>query len=236
MLLLKSAFTLTMHCSGQAAECGVRESQGVNKESMDKLLYQFVENLSVGDLWYGFLMLGVFYILKKEPFKILAHFSEKKTKDLSQAHELLETGKLSKDANSLLQEHIEQELFAKYYGIRAGKDMRSALLKFYSKNQSKIGWQDLRRAYPSIYLDGTKVKAKIKWWEHPMRWFVTFTSWGVGVYATVVVVAAAVSRPENQLQFFGLSIMAILLLALALFFSTLNWPYHSARKVAEGEN
>lgn len=106
--------------------------------------------------------------------------SAKKTKDLSQAHELLENGKLSKGANSLIQEHIEQELFAKYYGIRAGRDMRSALLEFYNKNQSKIGWHDLRRAYPYIYLDGTKVKAKIKWCEHPSRWFVTFTSWSVG--------------------------------------------------------
>ncbi|WP_022966491.1 hypothetical protein [Denitrificimonas caeni] len=203
---------------------------------MDKLLYQFIENLSAGDLWYGFLMLGVFYILKKEPFKVFTHFSEKKTKDLSQAQALLESGKLSKDADNLLQEHIEQELFVKYYGIRAGKEMRSALLKFYNKNQAEIGWHDLRRAYSSIYLDGTKVKVNIKWWEHPMRWLVTAISWSIGAYAIFVLIVAAVARTENQLHFFGLSIMAIFLLVLALFFSSLNWPYHSARKVLAGQN
>ena len=109
--------------------------------------------------------------------------------------------------------------------------MRAALLKFYNKNEVKVGWHDLRRAYPSIYLDGAKIKVNINWWDHVMRWLVTVISWGIGVYAIFVLVAAAIIRVENQLHFFGLSIVAIFLLMLALFFSCLNWPYHSARKI-----
>ena len=203
---------------------------------MDKLLNQFVEYHNAGNLWIGFLMLGVFYILKKKPFKIFTYFTDKKTKDISQAHALLESNKLSKDIDELLQEYIEWELFVKYYGISAAKQMRSALLGFYSKNQKKVGWHDLRRAYTYIYLDGTNVKVNIKWWQCPMRWVVTFISWSISLYAFVFLVGGVLKMTANPLHFYGLSIMAFFLLVLAMLFSSLNWPYHSARKISEGQN
>lgn len=200
---------------------------------MGELIQGFIDNLNAGDVWYGFLMLAVFYILKKEPFKVFAHFSEKKDNDLSQAQSLLASDKLSNDTDELLREHVEREVFSKYYGIRAGKEMRAAMLKCFKKNENEIGWHDLRRAYPYIKLDERVLKVSLRWWDHVMRWLVTGLSWLMGAYAILVLVVAVVSRAEDQLQFFGLTIMAIFLLALAVFFSTLNWPFHSARKISQ---
>lgn len=106
---------------------------------MNKLIEQFVANLSAGDIWAGFLMLAIFYILKKEPFKVFTHFNDQKIKDIDQAKSLLESEKLGEESNELLREHLENYAFKKYYGINANKDMRSALLKFYQKHQNTVG-------------------------------------------------------------------------------------------------
>lgn len=198
---------------------------------MNKLIDEFVTNLGAGDIWVGFLMLAIFYILKKEPFKVFTYFSEQKSKDIDQAKALLESEKLCKESNELLREHLEHYTFHKYYGISANKDMRSALLKFYQKHQDVIGWHDLRRAFPYTRPCGTSIKVKISWYNHLSRWSVTLLSWFMGLYSILIIAVTFISKTDNGLQFFALTGLSVFLLITALFFSTLNWPYHSAIKI-----
>lgn len=198
---------------------------------MNKLIEEFVANLSTGDVWVGFLMLAIFYILKKEPFKVFSHFSEQKIKDIDQAKALLESEKLGKESNELLKEHLEHYTFRKFYGISANTTMRSALLKFYQKHQDVIGWNDLRRAFPFTRLCGSSIKVEISWYNHISRWSVTLLSWFMGLYSLLIITVTFLSKTENQLQFFALTALSTFLLVTALFFSSLNWPYHSAVKI-----
>lgn len=199
---------------------------------MDALLQFFTTNVTTGKVWIAFMFLAIYYILKKEPFKIFAHLSEKKEKEHEFAKELLESEKLGKDANEFLREHLERIAFRKYYGIQADPEMRSALLKFYKKHQRSLGWHDLRRAYPNIRLDGSKIAANLNWTDHAFRWLVSGLCYVVGAYALFVIgFATAISSQLSRLEFFGLTVAALVLLMVAVFFSSLNWPYHSTRRV-----
>jgi len=198
---------------------------------VNKLIEQFIVNLSVGDIWVGFLMLAIFYVLKKEPFKVFTHFSEQKNRDIEQAKSLLESEKLGKDSNELLREHLENYAFKKFYGINANKEMRASLLKFYQKHQRQVGWHDLRRAYSYIKPNEPSIKVELSIGDHIGRWAVTGLSWIIGLYALLIIVLAFISKAENQIQFVALTALSVALLFAAMLFSSMNWPYHSALKI-----
>lgn len=199
---------------------------------MDALLQFFVANVTTDKMWIAFLFLAIYYILKKEPFKVFAHFSERREKEHELAKELLESGKLGKDANEFLREHLERVAFSKYYGIQADPEMRGTLLKFYKKNQRVLGWHDLRRAYPNIRLVNSKITAQLSWLDHVFRWVVSGLCYVASVYALFVIGFAITTLGKlTKPQFFGLTVAALLLLLVAVFFSSLNWSYHSTRRV-----
>lgn len=200
---------------------------------MNTLIDQFISNLNTGDIWAGFLMLAIFYVLKKEPFKIFAHYNEKRIKDIDQAKSLLESDKLGKESNELLREHLEHYSFQKFYGISANKDMRSTLLKFYQKHQDTIGWSDLKRAYSFIKPEGPSIRVKLSLGNHLGRWAVTSFSWFIGLYSLLIIILAFISKPESQLQFIALTFLSVALLVAAMLFSSMNWPYHSALKIQD---
>ncbi len=198
---------------------------------MNKLIDHLIESVNLGNIWVGFIMLAIIYVLKKEPFKIFAHFSERKSKDIDQALNLLESEKLTKESNELIKEYIEKYTFKKYYGIYANKEMRSALLKFYQKHQNDISWYDLKIAYSLYKLDGSKIKIILNWKNHLGRWSVTILSWFVSLFALLVIVIAFFTYTENQLKFVGLTFSSLLLFVGALLFSSLNESYHSVKKI-----
>jgi hypothetical protein len=198
---------------------------------METLVQYFTNHIGTDKIWTAFLLLAIYYILKKEPFKVFAHFSDKKDKEHELAKELLQSEKLGKEANDFLREHLEKTAFRRYYGIYADPEMRSALIKFYKKHQRELGWHDLRRAYPNIKLVGTKVTAQLQWFEHLLRWMVTGMCYLIGAYALFVMVYAIVVGSSNKAQFFALTLAALVLLLATMFFSSLNWAYHSTRRV-----
>ncbi|MGS3149722.1 hypothetical protein ACB268_02605 [Aeromonas sanarellii] len=106
---------------------------------MDSLLQYFTNTIGTDKIWVGFLLLAIYYILKKEPFKIFAHFSDRKDKEHELAKALLESGKLGKEANDFLREHLEKIAFHRYYGIYADSDMRSALGKVRISGEILLG-------------------------------------------------------------------------------------------------
>lgn len=198
---------------------------------MTPLIEEFIKNLNTGDIWLGFLVLAVFYVLKKEPFKVFTHFSEQKNKDIEQARILLESERLTKESNKLLREHIETYAFKKYYGIHANREMRIALLNFHQKYQNDIGWYDLKRAFPYINLNGSKVAITLTWQNHLGRFLVTGLSWFIGLYSGLIMVLAFLARNESPTQFTLLTFLSLILLGAAMFFSSINLPYHSANKI-----
>lgn len=200
---------------------------------MNNLINEFIQNINAGNLWVGFLVLAIFYIIKKEPFKIFTHLSKQKIKDIDQAKSLLEIEKLSKKSNELIREHIESYAFKKYYGINTHKKMRETLLNFHQKHQDKISWIELKRAFQYIELEDSKIKIVLKWHSQAGSWVISILSWVIALYSLSVIVLAFLIRSGTPLQFFTLTFLALLLLASSLFFSSLDWPYKSAIKIKE---
>lgn len=199
---------------------------------MNKLIEQFIVNWGTGGVWVCFLMLVIFYILKKEPSKFFAQINEQRSKNIDQAKNLLECEKLSKESNQLIQEYIENYAFKKYYyGINANKKMRDALRKFYQKHQADIEWYELKRAYPYIRRKGSRIKVKLTRRDRLSRISTIVISWFIGMYSLLVFTVAVLYKSKNIQDFFSFTLMAFVLFVAALFYSTINWPYQSAIKI-----
>jgi len=94
------------------------------------------------------------------------------------------------------------------------------------------GGTSLRRSYPNIRLVGTKVTAQLRWFDHMLRWMVTGMCYVIGAYALFVMAYAIfVVGTANKVQFFALTAAALVLLLATMFFSSMNWAYHSTRRV-----
>lgn len=199
---------------------------------MEKLAEFFVENATTDKVWLAFLILAIYYILKKEPFKVFEYFSQRRAKEHTLAKELIESGKLTKEANEFLRDHLEHYAFKRYYGVSADAEMRNALLKFQRKHQREISWSQVRPAYPNIKLIEGNIEAHLEPLDHLSRWSVSVLCWLTGGYAGFVLLVAIYSALQgNGLQFLGLAVVALLLLLAAVLFSSLNWSYHNTRKV-----
>ena len=74
---------------------------------MDELIKYFTTNLTGDKVWLGLACLVIFYIIKKEPLKVIAHFSEKRIKELEFAKVLLDSKTLGDEANQFIKEHLE---------------------------------------------------------------------------------------------------------------------------------
>lgn len=199
---------------------------------MDQLIEYFIKYATSDKIWTAFIALGIYYILKKEPFKVFEYISQKREREHALARELLESGKLSKETNEFLRERLEYFAFKRYYGISTDPEMRCALIKFQKKHQRNLKWSQIRRAYPNINLNDGKIEVDLPLKDHVLRWLVTILCWLVGIYATIVIALAIYGVSElSTLQFFGLTTAALILLLTAMLFSSLNWPYHDAKKI-----
>lgn len=199
---------------------------------MEKIIELSLQNLNTGNLWIAFLALAVFYILKKEPFKIYEYISQKRDNEHNLAKELLESEKLTKEGNDFLREYLEYSAFKRYYGISADYEMRSALIKFHKKHQRNIKWIHIQRAFFNIKLNGSKIETHLNLFEHIQRWLVTIVSAITGSYSVYMIGVAIFYSKELALnQFLSFTTAALILLILSVYFATLNWSYHATKKI-----
>lgn len=204
---------------------------------MEKIIELSLQNLNTGNLWVAFLALAIFYILKKEPFKIYEYLSQKRDNEHNFAKELLESEKLTKEGNDFLREHLERSAFKRYYGINADNEMRSALIKFHKKHQRDIKCIHIQRAFFNIKLNSSKIEAHLNLFEHIQRWLVTIVSAITGSYSIYMIGLAIYYSKEIALrQFLGFTVAALILLILSVYFATLNWSYHATKKIIKLSN
>lgn len=198
---------------------------------MEALIQYFVANLDKG-LWTAFLTLAVYFVLKKEPFKLITYYTDRKDKHYDFARTLLDNDKITAEAREFLRESLEKGAFLRYYGITADSQMRIGLLELHKKHVQIFNWTHIRRAYPYIRLKEGHITIEVRWHDHALRWIVTALSIFAASYSILVILIAVLSRSKaNSLQFLGLMGSSLLLLVAAMCFASLNWPYHAARRI-----
>jgi len=198
---------------------------------MEALVQYFVNNVDKG-LWTGFLALAVYFVLKKEPFRLITYYTDRRDKHHEFARSLLDSNKLSEEANSFLRESLEKTAFFRYYGIRADSRMRSGLIALHERYQDKFTWVHIRRAYPYLRLIEEQIAVEVRWFDHALRWVVTALSFFTGVYSLIAIVVATITHKGlGTYQFLGMTVFSFLLLGGAVYFAALNWPYHAACRI-----
>ena len=198
---------------------------------MEALVQYFLSNVDKG-LWTGFLALAVYFVLKKEPFRLVTYYVDRRDKHHEFARTLLDSNKLTEEANSFLRESLEKTAFSRYYGIRADARMRTGLIAIHEQHQDKITWVHIRRAYPYLRLMQGHVAVELRWFDHALRWLVTTLSFFTGAYSLLAIAVAVIGHKElGMSKFLGMTIFSFLLLGAAVYFAALNWPYHAALRV-----
>ena len=185
---------------------------------------------SVEKSWVAALLFFGFCLYKMDFVRIILNYSETRGKKHDLAMSLLGSKMLGVDANAFLREHLERSSFLCYYGIDACYEMRSAIFSFQAKSQGRISWRCLRLAYPSIRLNGSNLSVTLKFRDHVLRWVVTVFSFLVCVFS-VILAFIAVDRSDGSWLSVFLATCVFVYFAVAMFLFSLNWPYHSAKKV-----
>lgn len=199
-----------------------------------KAIEEILKVVNAGNVWIGFLIFFVVYILKKEPFKVIVHLAEKRDKEFDFVKGLLESDKLGKEAADLLREYLERESFKRMFGVSPERDMRAAVHKFHQKYHSKIKWVEIQRAFPYFRLDGSKLTVKLGKADAVMAFITTALSVIVGAFSLfVIVVSLYWAKVDESSKWIVLSMFGSILLLASMVFSSLNWPYSGAKKIKE---
>lgn len=198
---------------------------------MEQLLQTFIGSFDKG-VWTGFVALAVYLLLKNEPFKLVAYYNDRRDKKHDFVRSLLDSGKLSDEANYIICDQLENAVFRRCFGINADAHMRSALIALHNQHQATITWVHIRRAYPHLKLIEGRIGVELRWHDKLFRCAVIFIALICGAYSMLAIaVAILVAKQLTSNQFFAITSYSLLLLAGAMYFSSLNWPYSAARKI-----
>jgi hypothetical protein len=198
---------------------------------MGELLNTFIEYVDSGNAWIALLILAVYFILRKEPFKVYAHFDNKRSMDIELLLNVLASNDLSKETKAFFKDRLEQISFRKFQGITASKTMRVALVKFYQDNEKEIEWHNLKRAYPYIHLTGSQMSVEIKWYNEAENIWLMIMKWGSLLYALLLIVLSVWMFFTKIDGASNLAFMGIAVFAAAVLFSSLSWPFQSAKRI-----
>lgn len=149
---------------------------------MEQLLQAFIGSFDKG-IWTGFVALAVYLLLKKEPFKLVTYYNDRRDKKHDFVRSLLESGKLSDEANAVICDQLENAVFRRCFGINADAHMRSALIALHDQHQATVSWVHIRRAYPYLRLIGGCIGVELRWYDKLLRYVVVVMSLFCGAYS-----------------------------------------------------
>jgi hypothetical protein len=186
---------------------------------------------NLGGLSIGLIAVILFYIFKKEPFKIFAYFKDRKDKKLEQSLSFVESEHISDDAKALIKESLEHTIYKRYAGVGTDTTTRLILYAFNSKFEHKLKRDDIKRAYRHMLFDNGEVNIELSKLNHVMRWVVTIYSNFI-IFLGLALLIASIFEKQNDLPvLFTFILLGIIAMFSGLMVSSANWPYHSAKKL-----
>lgn len=203
-----------------------------------KSLESMAESFGIDDLGFmassltAILVVALLVPMYKLVREEIMRFRNQKQQDIELALRLLDGDFLSEDDRYGVLEILQRKLFRRFYKINAGINMRTALLGFYTRHQDSIGWHDLQRGYPFIDFYESGLRVQLSWRNRIGYWLVNLFSGLVFLYAAcVAALAFYMLVAEGNTNSFLLFIITAFLVLCAMIFSTINWPYQSAKKI-----
>lgn len=196
---------------------------------METLIQHFTMNMDKS-LWTAFLVLAIYFILKKEPFRLITYYTDRRDRHHEFARMLLDSGKLTNEANEFLRENLEKAAFLQYCGIRADAHMRSRLINFHKQYFEEISWTLIRRAYLYIHLTKGSVSIKINRHDHIRAWISTTLTF-LGRIHSLLAMTVAIASSQSTSQLIEMTLLSLLLLGATMCFTLINLPYHAARRI-----
>lgn len=173
------------------------------------------------------IFVSVVFAFKKMPEEILLKILNRRKARNKEALELIDAGKLSEEANDFLREYVEKSAFFLCYGICADSEMRGALLRFHGKNQSRIGWHDLRRAYSKIRLINGGIFIKLSWGDHFLSWCINILFFLLFSHACLSLLNYSINGVPSYI-----SVPIFLVQVIGSFVVSFgNLGYYSAKKI-----
>jgi len=201
-----------------------------------KIILQTINNPTLQGLFILSVLLIVLYLVKKEPFKMFVYFRELKIKKITFAKSLLEADILGNSTNNTIKEFLEVYSFEILHGIKVDKPLMIQLIKFQKKHKDKINWEIIKRAFFYIDKSSPTVKINLHWWDHSMRWFISFFSWLLILISIAMFISAIgfMSQPAPVLsKFFASLVIGTGFFSGGLILMSANFSYHSAIKIKD---
>ena len=195
-----------------------------------------MDQLDSGKAGLVSIVLTGLYFVKKDTLRTLTYFIEHARSELRFAKELLESEKLSNEADSFIREKIEKVMFRKFYGISACAKLRKYLMSFHARHYPKINWTDLRCANLYYSFDGKKIVVSITKWDVFISRFIKIIFsliFVVGVIAIFSSFALYTFSHIPKSRFYSFIFLGCSLIFSSIIISSSNWSYESARRIRD---
>lgn len=198
---------------------------------MDKLIEVVLASNGSG-IWGGLLVLIVLFFFHKKPFGIVTYYADRKDRDLSFAKDFVISKVGSNRFNNHIVLHIEKALFFKLHKIDASAGMRDAIIEFMQQHDDKVSWTHIRRSYPFVRLRDGKLSVNLHLGHTVLRWATTAFVCLMSALFVILMLYLTINAKSLALsQAAGIAVQAGIFLVGAIAFTSMNWPYLSARRI-----
>ncbi|MGQ0333203.1 hypothetical protein [Halomonas elongata] len=196
-----------------------------------KEILEFLESGSVG---WAFVVLILVWVMKLDALKIFDMRSSYKDNKINGLEDALASDHLDDVLKGLMKKRLAELVFERHFGIFTDEEKRKALIAIHNAAPRKANWTVLRRAHPYIHVreDGVAdvVLTRKNKVERFMAKGVTLLIGGYAALSFLLGIIIHWVEGQGVIQF---SALALAVFAIALFFSSIDWPYQAAATVKE---
>ena len=170
----------------------------------------------------------------KHAFDLYKHLAEQKSKNFDVAKTFIDSPIPTNGEKEALKEILRVQLFQKYCGLYIEDHQFRQLLIQLKANHPIISWLDLKRAFKYLVRNDAE--------EFSIH-FSIFNKMGIGFvflvsglylsFGCLSILTAIIFHFGNNPIYNGLMLSGVILFITGVVFSTLNFPYYSARKISK---
>ncbi|MFM9269750.1 hypothetical protein ACJ7V3_05765 [Halomonas elongata] len=194
-----------------------------------KEILEFLESGSIG---WAFVVLILIWVTQLDILKIFDMRSSSKDKKIDGLEDALASDHLDDVFKDLMKERLAELVFERHFGIFTDEEKRNVLIAIHNADPRKANWTVLRRAHPYIHvLEDGGVDVVITRGNKIERFFVKGVTLLIGAYAVLLFLLGLVNQWVEGQGIIQFGALGLAVLALALFFSSIDWPYQAAATV-----
>jgi hypothetical protein len=195
---------------------------------------EILEFLQSGNVAWAFVTIAVLWASKLDILKVFDLRRLNKDKEIESLEKIVSSDHFDEAYKEVMKKRLAELLFEKHFGIVADETKRNALINFHMNNAKEATWLIIKRAAPYINVnDNNEIHVEIKRSHKAEKYFNLGVTLFIGGYALLLFIVGILSQWSEGKGVIQFGALALGIFVVAMFFSTMNWPYQAAEKIKD---